>query len=285
MQRIAGPGALPGGHWSDGNPFTVPPTPGTVATAAFLEALQEELAGLVEYTGRSLSSADNTQVRAAIQDLIATGQLRRRSVYMAAAAGAAEVTRMGIGAPTLLGTPSYVGNSRGPWLQFDCVTPGTTPEDIGLSGPYNIFQRQWGGLDVSFKIDVNTITNSRLWVGLFSASPAALSDPSSISCVGFRYEAGVDSGATWRTVSSNGTGSTIKDSLSPIAVLTAYELRIRHVSGGRFEFLVNGNLIGTHDNAASESVPGAATPIGPAVLLRHLTDTNNKAVRFGWMQG
>jgi hypothetical protein len=285
MQRIAGPGALPGNIWSDGNPFTVPPTPGTVVTAAFMQALQEEIATLIEATGRTLSTTDNTQLRAAILDMIGTGQLRRRNVYIAAAAGAAEITRMGIAAPTLLGNLSYVNNARGAWLQFDCTAPTVTPEDIGLSGPYNVFNRQWGGLDFTCRIDVNTVTNSRLWMGLFSASPAALSDPASISCVGFRYEAGVDSGATWRTVSSNGSSSTIKNSSSTIAVNTAYSLRVRHVSGGKFEFLVNDVLVATHDSAVGEYVPGASTPMGPAAMLRHVTDLNNKALRFGWFQG
>lgn len=283
MQRIAGPGALPGGHFSDGNPYTTPKTDGTLVTAAWAESVQEELAAIVEATGRALSTADNAQVLASIRDLIASESTRRRRVYAGCKTGGTSLDSFGLTAPTILGTPSAVQNARGPWLQLDCATPSSTPEDIGVRGPFDAFQRRWPSVDVTFSVDIQTLTFCRLWVGLFSADPSALTDPTSLHCAGFRYEHLVDSGGTWRSVTANGSASTIKDTLSPIAATSSYELRVRHAGAGRFEFLINGALVSVHDLAASESVPGASNAMGPCALLRHLPgDTVNKILRFGF---
>lgn len=282
MQRIAGPGALPGGHWSDGNPFTVPPTDGTIATASWFESAQEELAAVVEATGRTLDSLDNAQLLASIRDLIANSQTRRRQIYVGARTGSSGVDVIGMTAPTLLGTLAASVNVRGAWLQFTTPNPATTPEDVGLVGPFDVLQRRWPVFDATFQVDIQTLTNSRLWVGLFSADPSALSLPSSLSCLAFRYEAGVDAGATWRTVSANGSSALVKDSLSPVAVSTSYQLRVRHAGSGRFEFLINGSVVTVHDEAASEPVPANTTSLGPVAALRHTSDTSSKNFRFGF---
>lgn len=280
MHRIDGPGSL-SGHWSDGNPFTTPRTDGTIATADWFEAVQEEVAAVIEATGRTLSKPNNTQLLAAIKDLIAGGP-RKRLVYAAAIPGLTSLEVIGSQAPTLMGTPSFVTNIRGPWLQFDTITPASVPEDIGVRGPFNVFQRRWNP-DVAFHVDINTVVQCRLWFGLFSADPLSMTDPDTISCVGFRLVSGVDGGGTWRTVSSNGTGSTVKNTNAAVAINNDYELRIRHLGNGRFEFLVNGVLVNTHAAADGDLVPAAATNLGPvAALQHHQDDGQNKALRFGW---
>ena len=68
MHRIDGPAALPGGFFTEGDPNVG--TPATVVTAAFLNALQEEVCGVVEATGAALAKPDNAQLLAAIRWLI-----------------------------------------------------------------------------------------------------------------------------------------------------------------------------------------------------------------------
>ncbi len=68
MHRIDGPGAAPGGLFTDGDPAVG--TPATVVTDDWLNATQEELANVVLAAGFSLSKSDNAQVLKAIGILI-----------------------------------------------------------------------------------------------------------------------------------------------------------------------------------------------------------------------
>jgi len=68
MHRVDTPGSV-AGHWTIGNPAG-----GQIATQIgqdFPEAVQEELATLVEFAGLTLNKADKTQVRQAIQIIAA----------------------------------------------------------------------------------------------------------------------------------------------------------------------------------------------------------------------
>lgn len=63
MHRIDGPGHLLN-QWTQGNPVTgVEPTE---VTADFMEAVQEEIAAVIENTGAALNKADNTQLLQAV---------------------------------------------------------------------------------------------------------------------------------------------------------------------------------------------------------------------------
>lgn len=69
MHRIDGPAAVPGGHFTEGDPNVG--TPATVVTAAFLNAVQDEICGVIEATGTGLSKPSNDQLLKAIQSLLA----------------------------------------------------------------------------------------------------------------------------------------------------------------------------------------------------------------------
>ena len=69
MHRIDGPGYAPGNAFTEGNPAV--PTPATVVTADWLNAVQEEIAGVIEGAGDTLDKPDNGQLLAAINTLIA----------------------------------------------------------------------------------------------------------------------------------------------------------------------------------------------------------------------
>jgi len=68
MHRIDGPAALPGGIFTDGDPTAG--TPATVVTDDWANAVQEELAHVIEATGVTLAKPDNTQLLAAIRLLV-----------------------------------------------------------------------------------------------------------------------------------------------------------------------------------------------------------------------
>lgn len=70
MHRIDGPAAAPGGLFTDGDPNVG--TPATVVTDDWCNAIQEEIAHVVEGAGTALVKADNSQLLAAIRTLVAT---------------------------------------------------------------------------------------------------------------------------------------------------------------------------------------------------------------------
>lgn len=70
MHRIDGPGHI-GNQFTEGNPTTG--TPATEVTADILNALQEEVAAVIEGAGLALIKADNAQLLEAIGLLIAGG--------------------------------------------------------------------------------------------------------------------------------------------------------------------------------------------------------------------
>lgn len=69
MHRIDGPAAAPGGHFTEGDPNVG--TPATVVTSDWANAVQEEIASVVEGAGQALAKPNNAQLFAAIQKLVA----------------------------------------------------------------------------------------------------------------------------------------------------------------------------------------------------------------------
>lgn len=67
MHRIDGPGALPGGLFTDGDPTLG--TPSTIVTEDWANAVQGELVNAILGAGIALSKPDNTQLLQAIQRL------------------------------------------------------------------------------------------------------------------------------------------------------------------------------------------------------------------------
>ncbi|MCU0919032.1 MAG: phage tail protein [Burkholderiaceae bacterium] len=71
MHRIDTPSAAPGNQFTEGSPGLG--VPGTAVSAAFLNALQEEIAGVIEGAAIVLSKPNNGQLLQAIQELITGG--------------------------------------------------------------------------------------------------------------------------------------------------------------------------------------------------------------------
>lgn len=71
MHRIDGPGATTDNRFTEGNPATG--LPATVVTADWANAIQEEVARVIEEAGLTLTKANNGQLFTAISNLIAAG--------------------------------------------------------------------------------------------------------------------------------------------------------------------------------------------------------------------
>lgn len=74
MHRIDGPGATTQHLFTEGDPTQG--VPATTVTGAWLNAVQEEIANVVEGAGLTLDKPDNTQLLAAIGEIIAANQVQ-----------------------------------------------------------------------------------------------------------------------------------------------------------------------------------------------------------------
>jgi hypothetical protein len=286
MHRTDAPGSS-SGLFSDGDPYGSPPRGGAIVSADWLNDVQENLAQAIEAAGITLEKGNGGQLLEAILQLARDANFTGRTSRAQARNGQTTFDLFGLGAPTALGTISQSGNADGFYLQAQTTTPSTTPEDVGWYWGFNETRRDQIP-DLEWTIECGQVSNSRLWSGLFSANPSTLQNPSSITCAAFRFDHSLDgTGAggdgTIKSVTSNGSGSTIKSTGIAFNAIQRYRPRVRRsVSlAGRFEFFLDGVLVATHENAA-EFVPAPSTAIGPAFLLRHLSDTSNKNVRVGW---
>ena len=73
MHRIDGPGATPDNRFTEGDPTQG--VPATTVTGPWLNAIQEEIANVVEDAGLELDKADNTQLAAAVRAIIDANQV------------------------------------------------------------------------------------------------------------------------------------------------------------------------------------------------------------------
>lgn len=74
MHRIDGAGATSDNRFTEGDPTQG--VPATTVTGAWLNALQEEIANVIESAGMSLAKPDNTQMAAAIRAIISANQVQ-----------------------------------------------------------------------------------------------------------------------------------------------------------------------------------------------------------------
>jgi hypothetical protein len=287
MHRTDAPGNL-AGLFTEGDPYGSPATGGTVVDSAWLNDVQENLAKAIEGSGLVLEKGNFGQLFDAIQRIALDSSFSGRTMRAQARVAQTTFDLTGLPSPTALGTQSNGSNSEGPYVQADTATPSSTPEDIGWKWTFAEVQRSWVP-DLQFSFSTVNSTHSRIWAGLFSADPSALQDPASITSAAFRFDGSLDdtgSGGdgTIKSICSSATGSSIKSTGIVYVPGTRYIGRIRRSIdlGTRFEFYINGVQVSSHQGAL-EFVPGTSTPIGPAVLMRHLSDTNAKQLRLGWL--
>jgi hypothetical protein len=135
MQRVAGANYLANGNgagknaYQDYNPATG--QAGTTPTAAALNALQEEIAGMIEAQGLALNPADNTQLQQAISLYVGTQMAPYETVAAATAALASAISG--------LETPSEVATAISSALMAyaPLASPALTGSPTAPTAPAN----------------------------------------------------------------------------------------------------------------------------------------------------
>lgn len=291
MHRTDAPGN-DGGLFTEGNPYGSPPTGGAIVSADWLNDVQENLAGAIEGAGLTLEKGNHDQLLEAIKSLAADYFFRGREMIAQARTNVSTPDLFGIGSPTTAGTATAASSSSGdgPTCQLETIShAGGTAETIGWEWAYDLTKRSWIP-DLEVTTELGFASNCRLWAGLFSSSPALLSDLGSISGAGFRFDYALDAIAsggdgTLKTVTANASGAVVKSTGIAFAAVQRYRLRVQRSStaSATFRFYVDGVEVTQHANTA-ENVPGSSTALGPALLMRHLSDTQAKQLRLGWLR-
>ncbi len=129
----------------------------------------------------------------------------------------------------------------------------------------------------------NDLTNTRLWIGAFTASPMGSSTP--LDCVGFRFDTSVDGTAFWRAYSAGAVSSNVVTTTVPVTANETYFARIDETlaGGSTPECFLSIQQIDVDNNALIGNVATFSTnlPLGGATLLANMqVRTLNAASKF-----
>jgi hypothetical protein len=166
-------------------------------------------------------------------------------------------------------------SGNGQFIEY--ATGATANADAGwIATSFDQTQRIYRYIyDVYVKTGAD-ITNVRIWLGLFSATPMASATPA-IHATAFRYDTGADGTAFWRIVTIDGTTTNAQATTQAIAANTVYRLRIVWLTGtNTVRFMINGTDFGS----STTNLPTTTQNIGHVEQLRALTAAN-KVFRIG----
>lgn len=165
-------------------------------------------------------------------------------------------------------------NAAGAWLLHNTAASTNAEGGWDLS---DVFRTNWYPGWLTYRVQTGgTITNLRIWVGAFSATPMASDDPT-IHGVGFRYST-TSGSVNWQAWSNDGSGGgTLTNTGVTPNSHTAYTLEIEIVSTSSVRFYINGTLVATH----TTNLPGATTSLYPRCMSRTL-NAATKSIRWAW---
>jgi hypothetical protein len=188
--------------------------------------------------------------------------------------GLATATAVGIAAPTLNATAANADDSDGPWVQHTTGTVSGNTSGMQSAGLADV-RLQWPS-ETEFVIKTpSDITNLRLFVGLFSAFPTALSPTAHAAA--FRYSS--DNSANWRMFinDNSGTGTSFDSGLA-VAANTIYRFRITTYSAGDAAWYIN-DVAYLGAGPGTTDYPSETTLLGPLISVQTLTGAS-RAVKW-----
>lgn len=180
--------------------------------------------------------------------------------------------------PTLSATTySNADSAGGAFLQLaTSTTANNVASIVGGGGTNSAVWLDWRP-DISLGIRVpNTITDIRLWYGVFASSPAASDDPA-IAGFGFRFSTNA-SDTKFQAWSNDGTsGGTITDTGITVQANYAHDLRcIVNDAATAIDYYIDNAWVAQH----TSNLPGASTPLTYGIYCTTLT-TAARALRWG----
>lgn len=192
--------------------------------------------------------------------------------------GAATATAIGVPAPTLDGATVANGDGASGPIVIHITTALVNSVGGLVSADFTRFRRDWQP-ELNFRIATQgSVAEIRFWIGMFSASPDAVGDLTTIHGAAFRYDTGVDGTAFWRCVTGNNSGADTTTTTS-VAVSTSTFYTMRIVCSNTtpdVKFYINGTLVATH----TATLPTSTQLMGYGARVTTLAAVTAK--RIGW---
>jgi hypothetical protein len=161
---------------------------------------------------------------------------------------------------TVEGATTSVSDADGRWNVYQ-GNSGALSKGRWVAGNYSLSRRDWKPIFAATIKTYSDLTSSRIWAGLFSATPFGSATPS-LHYIAFRYDTGADGTAFWRCVTDNGSGSpTVTTTTAAIAVSTRYALRFE-CSASDVKFYIDDVLVATHTTTLPTSTQSLGIEVG-----------------------
>lgn len=280
VQQNSGDAAGSVGAVATGNQVSLPTT---VPNGSTLLGGSLTTAGILHWAsgGRSFRMLQSGVVQ---EDNLPT---RRRVMSVFKDGGAATISS--VGSPACVLDTSSGSNTTGDQALVAALialtTGGTSGNTSGILPPGSSFAEikpAWSPMfHAKIVTDPTAVTSVRYWVGLFSADPAAISSPTGIHAIGFRFDTAVD-GTTWHTVTSAAGTPTVSATGVTVSTVTEYDLRIEvnaAYTAVRFFIRAAGsqieNLVATH----TTGLPTFSQLMGRAIRCTALS-ASARAIQF-----
>lgn len=206
----------------------------------------------------------------------------RRNSQVASNPGAATLNFYGMATAPVI--TSGIAAVNGDDLDGPHVQISSTAVAANVASIASAFTQERGDWDydvsIKVKLTAQALTTGRMWVGVFSASPAALDLPL-VHIAGFRLvTTGAVGSPNWRAITAAGTATqTNIDTGVAGAVSTSYVLRVvSRGHGTAYDFYVNGKFIGT----STTNLPTATTLMGYGVYSTALSTTASQ-LKLAWI--
>lgn len=181
-------------------------------------------------------------------------------------------------APLLTQNGSVSASNGSPFNSNTYTTAAVANSDGGWITGVNFSTNHSFSIGFVFRVG-NDLTNTRLWIGAFTASPMATSTP--LNCVGFRFDTSVDGTNFWRAYSAGGASSNVVTTTIPVATNETYFARIDQTISSNCYLSIQ--QIDLSNNALLGNVAtfGTNLPSGGATLLANMqVRTLNAASKF-----
>ena len=209
------------------------------------------------------------------------GSVRR--MQLVPDAGAVSVSAAGLPAPTLTGSLESTVAGCGPFLSHRTTAASGNVASMVLS--------PWGGAAAikpywyprcRFTVEIpqlESLSNVRYWIGLFSADPSGSSNPSA-RIAAFRFDTGVDGTLYWRAVSKATTGATpeVTETDVPVTAFVTRKFMIEFAYN-TIRFWDEGTLVATHILSTGSFWSAS---FSPGVLVTTLANEIH-GIKWGWL--
>jgi hypothetical protein len=184
---------------------------------------------------------------------------RKEASWQANLANVAAISSYGTAAPTTSGAATVQNDGSGKWLQYQSgAVSGNT---AGWIAPAFTHVQLRHGPRFWARIKTPAVLAAyRLWIGIFSATPAAADDPAGLHLLAVRWTSTL--AGNWRCCAKDGATLNAVDSGYALTASTVYEILIDAYDPTSVDFYIDETLRAT----ITTNLPTTTTDLGMCVI-------------------